>query len=336
MNSYTIVGAGAIGGTLGAYMIRGGVDVLFVDIDQDHVTAINRRGLTIRGSSHMFTVAAKAVTPEQMPEKLRSVVLAVKAQATASALEGLAAKLDVDGFIVSAQNGLNELMIAEAVGPHRTVGCFVNFSADYLEPGVIHFAGAGAFYLGELDGRITDRLKQIRQDFSHWTAGPVHTTDNIWGYLWGKQGYGAMLYATALTNQSMGDAIDHHRKLMTVIAREVLAVAQAEGVQPLDFDGYEPQVLLHGSDTDLNAMFDRLVALRRKDRKTHSGIWRDLAVRKRKTEVDAHFDPVLSLARKHDLSCPLLARMVDMIHEIEDGKREFTLKNLEELSSIGP
>ncbi len=60
-NPYFIVGAGAIGGTIGAYMLRGGVDVTFVDTDVAHVEAINRDGLTIRGFAESFTVPARAV-----------------------------------------------------------------------------------------------------------------------------------------------------------------------------------------------------------------------------------------------------------------------------------
>jgi 2-dehydropantoate 2-reductase len=334
MDSYTIVGAGSIGGTLGAYMIRGGVNVLFVDINKDHVDAINRKGLTIRSYQETFTVPAKAVMPQDMPDQLNALVLAVKAHATRDALVSISAKLEPTGFIVSAQNGLNELMIGEVVGVERTIGCFVNFSADYLEPGLIHFGGPGAFYIGELNGEITDRLKQVRNDFSHWEGGKIRTTDNIWGFLWGKQGYGAMLYATALTNDSMADALDRNRNVVVALAREVLAVASAEGAQPLGFDGYEPEVLQHGTDAEINASIDGIVAVRKGDEKTHSGIWRDLAVRKRKTEVDAHFEPILSLSIRHGLKCPLLARMVEMIHEIEEGKRSFSQRNLDELNHL--
>jgi 2-dehydropantoate 2-reductase len=65
--------------------------------------------------------------------------------------------------VVSLQNGLNELVIAEVVGEARTMGCFVNFGADYLEPGVIHYGGRGAFVLGELDGADTERLRAVHE-----------------------------------------------------------------------------------------------------------------------------------------------------------------------------
>ncbi|NJN19044.1 MAG: 2-dehydropantoate 2-reductase [Oscillochloris sp.] len=331
---YVVVGAGAIGGTLGAYMARGGEDVGMVDIAADHVAAINANGLTIRGYAETFSVPVQAFELNALPDNLECVILAVKAPATAAAMDAIAAKLAPEGMVVSAQNGLNELIISRMVGAERTIGCFINFSADYLEPGLIHFAGPGSFYIGELDGRITPRLLALQQAFSHWDGGSVRTTDNIWGYLWGKQGYGAMLFATAVSNATMADAIDRYRAVMIAICREVLAVARAEGVAPLGFDGYEPDLLGGDDPTAINESLDRLIAIRRRDQKTHSGIWRDLAIRKRRTEVDAHFGPILERAAAHGIAVPVLTRMVECIHAIEDGRLQLADANLDQLAAL--
>src|SRR5579859_2326505 len=236
--TYTVFGAGAIGGTVGAHMVRGGESVLFVDKDVDHVRAMQSRGLTIRGFAETFTVPVEATPPDQLPASLETVLLACKAPATEDAVRSFADRLSADGCVVSLQNGLNELTIARLVGQERTIGAFVNFSADYLEPGLIHFGGRGAFYIGELDGQITPRVQQLQRSLGHW--GNVQVTDNIWGFLWGKQAYGAMLFATALTNDSMADAIDAHRSVMVALADEVLQVARALRVAPLGFDGFDP------------------------------------------------------------------------------------------------
>jgi 2-dehydropantoate 2-reductase len=329
-------GAGAIGGTIGAYMVRGGVDVLFVDLVQEHVDAINESGLTVRGYEETFTVKAKAVTPDTAPDTLGKVILAVKAPATRGAMEMIAPRLAPDGYVVSAQNGLNELVIRDAVGAERTIGCFINFSADYHGPGLIHFGGPGAFYIGELDGKITPRLRDLRSDLAHWGGGEVRVTDNIWGFLWGKQAYGAILFATALSNDSMADGIDKNREVMVYLAREVLAVADAQGYVLQGFDGFEPEKFRGDDGEELQRSLDGLIAVRRRDQKTHSGVWRDLAIRKRRTEVDAHYPPILELARQYGIQAPILARMVEMIHEIEDGKRPLSEENLVELAELIP
>ena len=75
--------------------------------------------------------------------------------------------------MVSAQNGLNELAIARIVGQQRTVGAFVNFGADYLEPGVIHYGGRGAVVVGEIDGQITPRVTALRDALLDFDAGAI-------------------------------------------------------------------------------------------------------------------------------------------------------------------
>src|SRR5947199_405832 len=83
----------------------------------------------------------------------------------------------------------------------------------------------GAVMVGEIDGRITPRVNAIRDA---WHQFDPHTivTANIWGYLWGKEAYGAMLFATALTNESIADALamPAYRHLYIALAREALAV----------------------------------------------------------------------------------------------------------------
>jgi 2-dehydropantoate 2-reductase len=325
-----IVGAGAIGGTVGAFLARAGQSVLLADADVEHVRAMRERGLTIRGFDQTFTVPVHACTPDELPDRVGTVLLATKAPATEAAVRGFAERLDPAGAVVSLQNGLNELTIAGIVGEARTIGAFINFSADYLEPGLIHFGGRGAFWIGELDGRRSPRIEALQRLLGAW--GEVRITDNIWGFLWGKQAYGAMLFATALTNDSMADAIDQHRGAVVELAREVLRVADGLGIRPLGFDGFEPEAIASADAATIDASLDRLIAVRRTDQKTHSGVWRDLAVRHRRTEVDAHFQPIIAEAERQGRDVPLLRRMVAMIHEIEDGQRPMSAANLDELA----
>jgi 2-dehydropantoate 2-reductase len=328
---YTVVGSGAIGGTLGAHMARAGEDVTFVDQDADHVKAMNERGLTIRGYSETFTVPAQAFTPEAVPGPLEAVLLAVKAQHTETALRAVLDRLAPDGFVVSLQNGLCEDVIRGIVGDARTVGAFVNLSADYLEPGLVHYGSVGALYLGELDGRSSERLEGLERAFAHW--GPVHPTDNIWGYLWGKMGYANMLFATATVDATMPDVIDRYRPLAAELAAEVYDVAEREGVRVEGFDAVEPWVFHpRGQDPALvNASLDRMVAWQRTSEKQKSGIWRDLAVRHRPTEVDVQIGRCAAIGARHGLAMPLTNRLVGMIHDLEQGRRVMSWENVEEL-----
>ena len=328
-------GAGAIGGTLGAYLARAGADITMVDVAGEHVEAIARVGLRVTGPIDEFTVRVPAFLPETLDGRWDEIILATKAHHTGAAVRALVRHLTDNGYVVSAQNGLNEIEIAEVVGAARTVGAFVNFGADYLGPGVIHHAGRGAVVVGEIDGRLTPRVVDIGNAWRHFERRAL-VTPNIWGYLWGKEAYGAMLFATALTNESIADALAMatYRPLYIALARESLAVAQARGVRPETFDGFDPTAYLPGAEAGAaEQSLDALVAHNRRSAKSHSGIWRDLAVRQRPTEVDAQLGIVVTLAAEASVQTPLTARLVTLIHEIERGVRPQSLETLDLLAA---
>ncbi|MDQ7024827.1 MAG: 2-dehydropantoate 2-reductase [Anaerolineae bacterium] len=329
-----IWGAGAIGGTIGAYLVRAGYDVLLVDNATEHVAAINTNGLKITGPIEEFTVQAKASTPEDVEGTFETIILATKAQHTQAATEALKPHLAENGYVLSAQNGLNELIIQDIVGKERTIGSFVNFGADYHAPGEIFFGGRGAVVLGEIDGSMTERLKKLHEIMLHFEPNAV-MSDNLWGYLWGKEAYGAMLFVTALTNESIADALADrtYHNLYTAAAREILAVAGKLGIQANGFNGFVPEAFMpNGDRSQIDESLAAMVAFNRKSAKSHSGIWRDLAIRKRRTEV-VMYDTIVSEAKRLNVPIPFTQHWINMIHEIEDGKREQSLANLDELKA---
>ena len=333
-----IWGAGAIGGTIGAYMRRAGHDVTFVDRAADHVSAMNRDGLAITGPVTEFKVAAPALLPSQVAGRYQVVLLCVKAQDTAEAAQAIEPHLAATGCIVSVQNGLNELVIADIVGKPRTVGAFVNFGADYLSPGVILYGGRGAVVVGEIDGRRTHRAEMLHRLLLDFDDRAV-LTGNIWGYLWAKLAYGAMLFATALTDASIADCLasERHRQLFVALPQEVLRIAAAEGIRPESFDGFDPVAFMPGaSPADARKSLDALVEHNRRSAKSHSGIWRDLAVRKRKTEAEHQLGPIVAAAKRHNLVAPLTDRTIALIREIEDGRRKQEWAGLDLLADMVP
>lgn len=337
MSADTILiwGAGAIGGTLGAHWVRAGHDVLFVDTAADHVRAMQRQGLAITGPIADFTVRAHARVPEEVRGEFGRVMLCVKAHHTEDAARALAAHLARDGCVVSVQNGLNEKVIAGVVGKERTVGAFVNFGADYIGPGIVHYGGHGAVVVGELDGVIGQRIRDLHALFCEFDTAAI-LTRNVWGYLWSKLAYGALLFATALTDDSIADCLSlaRYRALFIALAKEVLGIALRLGVIPEAFDGFDPTAFAPGAAPGAAAKsLEELAEHNRRSAKTHSGIWRDLAVRKRRTEVDAQLGPVLAGAAEVGTRAPLTERLIALIHEIEDGKRAQRLDALSDLAA---
>ena len=145
------------------------------------------------------------------------------------------------------------------------------------------FGNRGAVVLGELDGAITPRLQALHTLLRDFEPDAI-TTPDIWAYLWGKLGYGAMLFAQALGEAGIADCLARPEllPLWRQLGAEAISVALAEGVQPRGFNGFEVDAFRPGaSEAAARASVAAMVAFNRDSAKTHSGVWRDLWVRKR-------------------------------------------------------
>jgi 2-dehydropantoate 2-reductase len=336
----TVYGAGAIGGITGAALARAGHDVLLVDVERAHVDAMNAHGLTIERADGAVTVPVRAATPDAMPARLDLVLLAVKSHHTPAALETLAPRLAPEGVIVSLQNGLSEELIAARVGAPRTMGCLVNWAADWLAPGRIQHGGEGAFVVGELDGADSPRAREIAALLAAVTETRV--TSNIWGYKWAKHVYGAVLFATALVDAHIYDVVERSPEIQHMLAclvAEGIAVADAWGVAVEPFDEFDPAWYRAAAKGDTTARGHAMAAIAahyRAHTKTKSGIWRDLAVRRRKTEVDGQTAVTAAKARARGVSAPLTARLIELIEDLESGRRPMAWSNLDEMVKVAP
>ena len=334
----TVYGAGAIGGTTGAALARAGHDVLLVDSAAPHVEAINAHGITIERKDGAVTTRVPAVTPDGLGRDLALVLLAVKSHHTADVLRDLAPRLAPGGTIVSLQNGLSEEQIAAAVGAARTVGCLVNWAADWVGPGRILHGGHGAFVLGELDGRITPRVRELAALLGAVEETPV--TDNIWGYKWAKLIYGALLFATAVVDAHVYDVVERSpgvKDALVSIVGEGLAVADKAGVRVLAFDEFDPawyRAALAGDVAARDRAMAAIAAHYRQHTKTKTGIWRDLAVRRRKTEVDGQLGMLAGKGEALGVAMPLTRRLAELIRDLEDGRRQMDWSNLDPLVTL--
>ncbi|MHB1876231.1 MAG: amidase family protein [Streptosporangiaceae bacterium] len=143
----------------------------------------------------------------------------------------------------------------------------------------------------------------------------AQATDRVLGYIWGKEAYGAMLAATAVSDLSIAEVFEApaYQRLLLAIAAQVLEQAP---VEPMPLDGFDP--------ADLPGSLARLAEFNRRSAKTHTGIYRDLAILHRPTEMPA----ILG-----DLSGPLIGHVAEIIGAIERGERSCTRANLDLLAA---
>jgi 2-dehydropantoate 2-reductase len=316
-------GAGAIGGTIGAYLVRAGREVVFVDTEAEHVDRIQSGALVISALGDKITVGAPAFVPSAFSGTYDLIFLAVKASATVPATGMLQKHLSPNGAVVSLQNGMNEIQIAEIVGSERTIGAFINPGADWIGPGQITYSARGALAVGELDGRKTPRSEFIHACLRDFEPNAI-LTDNIHGYLWAKMAYAAVLTASAFGGDVVADFLesDRTRPLIRALVREVLAVGRSENINPEKFQDFDPVVFMRDDAAGIHASLTSLAVERRRNNKLRSGIWRDLAVRKRKTEIREQFAPIQAAARRDGIDVPAIDALVDLVRDIEDRKRE--------------
>lgn len=332
---YTVVGGGAIGGMLAAALLESGAPVQIVDADPDHVAAIRANGLQIVSETSRRIAHVPAFHLSDAPATLGPVLLAVKGQATQRAMEWIAPRLAPTGFVVSMQNGLNEDAIASSVGGRRTIAAFVDLFADVQEPGVVKDGGPGAMSLGEYTAPFdSPRVLKLRDDLL--SAGRAVVTPNVLGYLWSKLAFGTMSSITALADAEMYELVDRHRPTMHALAAEVLEVALAIGITLEDFDAFVAAAYVPGASPEFtDATTDNVVAWLKTQPKTRSGVWRDIAVRRRKTEVVAHFEPVIAHADRLGIRVPMLRellRLIDLIERDEIVHSEEHLVRTDELA----
>ena len=346
----TIIGAGSIGGLLGGAMARAGHDVVLVDRWAEHVAAINRDGLFVDGIRGELRFKVRAIGVEELKGPLEAVIIATKSMDARDAVQAVIPMLGADGFLVSMQNGLHELAFAEMLeaaglgGTQRVVGAIPNYGAGQIGPGHLEFVHEGPIQLGEMDASDSPRLRQLAEMFACLT--PVQVSRNIWGQIWAKEVYNNQVVCSALANAPLSETLGNARyaRLAGALVREAIGIAVANEISVEPFDFFDPSLY----DPKTPAETERLIAhigdavwKLRKDqvgskhvfRKTGSGTWWDIKVRKRPSEVRWRNGRLLEIGAAAGADVRLTKALCEMIYGIEAGSREFGFSNFDELEA---
>jgi 2-dehydropantoate 2-reductase len=229
-----ILGAGALGCAIGAALTQGGNETWLLNRSAGHVEAMRRDGLRVddaRGS-RMVPVRASSRPDEVGVADL--VIVLVKSLQTEAAMRGAMALVGPDTTVLSLQNGLgHEDILSDIVGRERVLAGKTYVGGVLRSPGHILSGVEGKdTYIGELDGRISPRVRAIAEAF---TAAGLRTTvsDNIVGTMWDKLLVNVATGAlTGITRLTYGQLYDEPLLAATAQAAvaEAIAVARATGV----------------------------------------------------------------------------------------------------------
>lgn len=229
-----ILGAGALGCAIGATLTEGGHETWLIARSPAHVDAMRMHGLRVddaRGARH---VRVRATTRPEEAGVAEVVVVLVKSFHTDAAIRGAQALVGPETVVLSLQNGLgHEDILADAVGRERVLAGKTYVGGVLRGEGHIESGVAGKHtIIGELDGRMTERVRRIADAFNG--AGlSTRVSDNIVGAMWDKLLVNVATGAlTGITSLTYGQLYDEPLLKATSLAAvgEAIAAAQAAGV----------------------------------------------------------------------------------------------------------
>ena len=335
-----VVGAGAVGGYLGGHLARTGNDVTLIDPWPEHIETIRRNGLKLSGmtdeESYTVELPTMHLTEVQSLSKQNPIDIAIvssKSYDTEWSATLIRPYLSADGFIVSAQNSINEETIARVVGWGRTVGCVVgnNFGVDLYEPGCIRRTMPRDFkmksiYVGEAHGRITPRVEELGGMLAKIDGAGV--TTNLWGERWSKLCVNGMRNGVSAATGMSGNERDAHDKIRRVVIRlagEAIRTGHALGYQLGPITGIEPSRLLAASEGDpaalaeVEAHMTKGTSSQARSNTQRPSMAQDIQ-KGRKTEIGELNGFIVQKAKEAGCPAPTHQRIVEIVRGVERGE----------------
>jgi 2-dehydropantoate 2-reductase len=231
-----IVGAGALGGIIGARLLAAGAAVSLATRSATAAEEIKTSGLRVTGiGGDLYTAIAEVASLAEysLPGTFDLIVLATKAQDAIDVAPSLLRLLTPGGTLLPIQNGGVPLTLASRLGERYVLGGLSNLTATMLRPGVYKQTNAGHILIGEPGGGESDRSERVRQWLSQ--AVNVKVSPNFQGAVWSKLLLNCSITTIgAIAGLTMRAYIDRPegRELFGRTYDEALSVALASGVRP--------------------------------------------------------------------------------------------------------
>ena len=325
-----IIGAGALGSYVGAFITRAGEDVTFIDMWPEHVETMRKQGLRASGSQGDFTVPVNAMhltDAQGINELFDYAIISVKSYDTEWATHFIKRYVKPEGFFVSLQNCWNDPVIGGIVGNDRQIGCIASHIEVALwEPGHVMRGGAvgrdgghHVFRVGEQDGRITPRTEKLASLLD--CIDGAYATDNLWGERWSKLCQNSMGNAiSAMTGLgSQERANDTRCRLISIhLAKESAKVGLAMGLDVVEINGKPASMWADADKGDVYEELDDYMSTRGGRVNWLASMAQDVK-KGRRSEIDFMNGLVAQKGREVSVPTPFNDAIIEAMHGIDDG-----------------
>ena len=326
-----IYGAGSLGTILGAFISKAGVPVELINRNKAHVEALKTKGAQVVGTMQ-FCQPVTAYTPDEMSGQYDILFLMTKQQHNAEVVQMLKNYLVPDGVLVTFQNGLPEMQIAEVLGEERVLGSTVAWGATLQSPGVCELTSepdALSFSLGAISEKRSKHFAKVKELLE--LMGTVDVEENFLGTRWSKLLINAAFSGmSAVLGCTFGEAAGpkESRKIVQAIIKECIDVCQKGGIRIEPVQGKDIVKLLNYTNPLKKAFSFFIIPIAiRKHAKLKASMLQDLEKGKL-TEVDAINGAVSEYGRKVGFPTPVNDKVVEIIHQIEKGELKPGFENL--------
>ena len=302
-----VLGAGAMGCLFGGLLAEKGLNVVLIDVWKEHIDAINSKGLKMDGHGGDRFIKIKATTE---PAKLNTtdvIIIMCKATVLEKALMGVKNIVGEKTVLMSFQNGIgHEAIMSKIAGKEKVLGGTTTQASNILGPGHIKNHASLPSWIGEYEGGMSDRVKDVAETF---TAHSLETiaSDNIkkrkWMKLFALTAIGPLSAIFDLNHSDLyinNKSSRASRDLGKQIILETRQVAKADGVDV--------------SENECLEMFNKIVD----SKQTNKSSMAFDVLNKRKTEIEFINGAVSKIGKKHGIATPLNDLMYKIIN-IKEG-----------------
>ncbi|MHA1776284.1 MAG: 2-dehydropantoate 2-reductase [Promethearchaeia archaeon] len=334
-----VVGAGAIGGVCAGFMAHHSLRIDLITKHEDLAQKITNQGIQILSPHGNFQVKIPAYPDlSSLTGTYDLILMVVKATDLEKAVKVVQPFMHENSAIITLENGICEDLVAKMVGQDHVIGCIVGWGATMHSPGVVEMTSPGEFVIGNLDNTIDPRIEQARDILS--TINPCYISQNIYGTLYSKLIINSCITSLgAICGQYLGEMLASKlaRRIFIEIIRESIAVADAINIRVEVFGGkLDFYSLLKGKSwfADLKRhLLIRIIGF--KYRRLKSSSLQSLE-RGKKTEIDYLNGYIVARGREKQIPTPINTMVVNIIKEIEAGKRTISKINFEDFIPILP